>query len=230
MLSNPGFFTQTKTNRNVDALTTAKANLAGFTPNYYWDFTKNDAIFADVTYNGVMNTPGIVGAGSGPVFNANGLYVSAANKRLTLPLTLGSAYTIYSEFIRELDAGTQQYIWSYDNGSNTDLVDCKIDGAVTDFVQSTVTTASASQAITATSSPLGLGVSTKFATRVQLNNFAFYSGGVQIGVDTSLTMPAATTLRFGVRYDNSTYARGWIKRVAIFNSALSDANMATLTT
>ena len=71
---------------------------------------------------------------------------------------------------------------------------------------------------------------TKVAFRYKANDFAFYVNGSQIGTDTSGSTPVGLN---NFSFDQGNGANpfyGNVKQVAVFNEALSDSELATLTT
>ena len=69
----------------------------------------------------------------------------------------------------------------------------------------------------------------KFAARFDTNNAALSAGGVTPSTDTGFDVPVMDKLNIGSLHNNITQLNGTIKRIAIYNEALSDANLVSLT-
>jgi hypothetical protein len=69
----------------------------------------------------------------------------------------------------------------------------------------------------------------KLAGAYALNNVAFYVNAVQIGTDSSATIPATTRIDLGQLYDGTLTFNGWIRSVALFPTRLANATLASLT-
>ena len=225
MLVNPGLLLQNANPRDV--LASAKAALVGFTPNYYWDFINNDAIVNGVVLGGVMKTPGITGT---PRFSTEGLYVDAIGDMLTIPLTPPSnPFTIYVEFNRIVDTGAPARTITWDDGTANNLYALGVTS--TDLGNSQVTTATVSQAAVNSVALWPLTPPKKLASRFDTNDVTMSFSGAATIQDNLATMPTGiTTLRFGGSTSGGSLANGYIRRVAIFNSGLTNPNLVTITT
>ena len=71
---------------------------------------------------------------------------------------------------------------------------------------------------------------TKVAFRYKANDFAFYINGSQIGTDTSGSTPVGLNNFSFDQGNGANYFYGNVKQVAVFNEALTNAELATLTT
>lgn len=76
-----------------------------------------------------------------------------------------------------------------------------------------------------------VGATVRQAVRVGTNDFASCVGGGTVLTDTSGTVPTMDRIGFGKRLVNDTgYLFGYLRRAAIFNTALSNANLQAVTT
>ena len=152
---------------------------------------------------------------------------------LTVTGVTGLAYplTIYCECELSSDAaGNQPAIW-IDNGSgNTDLANLAAQMS-TKKLRSTITASSAAQAdISSTASSLAVGSVFKGALRVATNDAQQGLNGALATADTSVTLPSSPTiLRFGIN-NTPGYLYGYLRRLAIFSRALTNAELQALTT
>lgn len=74
-----------------------------------------------------------------------------------------------------------------------------------------------------------LASATKFAMRIDTDDFAVCGDGGTVVTDTAGVAPVTTTIGIGVGFNGSYQANGTIKRVALYNEALSDTNLQALT-
>ena len=74
-----------------------------------------------------------------------------------------------------------------------------------------------------------VGSVSRVAARFAVNNTQFANGGTLGTADTSNSPPSTTTLKFASSVFGGTQSV-YLRRIAIFNSALSDANLQTVTT
>ena len=71
----------------------------------------------------------------------------------------------------------------------------------------------------------------KIAFKYQQNNFSLYVNGVEVGADTSGTTFSANTLqKVDFDFENNYFFYGKVRQLQIFKTALSDSELATLTT
>jgi len=65
--------------------------------------------------------------------------------------------------------------------------------------------------------------------RIDTDDFAVVGDGGTVLTDTAGVAPVTTTIGIGVGFNGSYQANGHIKRVALYNEALSDTNLQALT-
>jgi hypothetical protein len=138
----------------------------------------------------------------------------------------GSSYTIYGDFINQNINITRLLSLKITSGGN-------YDNFITIYQNGTALTATGNNASSAeqfaiTSGDFSLNQRLKFALKCQNNNVAFYINGTQIGVDTSCTIPAVTAIYVGNYVDVNGVSV--INSVSVFNSALTNTELAQLTT
>lgn len=227
MLVNPGTLLQVSPGKRGGILANAATALAGFTPYHYWDFINDEAILAGVPLTGVMNTPGITGK---PRMSSQGLYVDAAADVLLIPLAPpANPFTVYVEFNRIVDTGAAQRIlhWDDDTSNNQYLTGTN----TADLNNATVTTGGVAQAGITAVSTWTLNTVKKSATRFATNDVALCFSAATPVTDAAATMPSGITiLRIGSARAGASLANGYIRRIAVFNSGLTNANLQTLTT
>jgi hypothetical protein len=69
----------------------------------------------------------------------------------------------------------------------------------------------------------------KCAIAYKANDFAFYINGTQIGTDTSGSVPSTDDIRFA-RFNGSIAANQSVNELKLYNTRLSNSELATLTT
>ena len=74
-----------------------------------------------------------------------------------------------------------------------------------------------------------LASATKFAMRIDTDDFGVCGDGGTVVTDTAGVAPVTTTIGIGVGFNGSYQANGHVKRVALYNEALSDTNLQALT-
>jgi hypothetical protein len=83
--------------------------------------------------------------------------------------------------------------------------------------------------ITKNSPAITLGQNVKIAAAYKANDFVLYVNGVQIGTDTSGSVPATNSVRFA-NFDGSSQYVGKINAAALWKTRLTNDELATLTT
>lgn len=198
----------------------------GLAPYHYWDFTRNRALIAGADVGAVTASPGWT-ASAALVMDANGLSVTTETISATLS---GVSYpcTIFVEANRIVDAGATQTIMQIDNNSNAERVTLIVTSA--DLINGQTIVASASNASPSPAVSSVIGTTFKAAIRAELNNVNAAANGTLGTNDTIATMPAAPThIRFGSNASGITKAQSYIRRAAIFTSALSNAELQAVT-
>ena len=159
-------------------------------------------------------------AGTSVTRNAEILTVSSPG--VSFPLSL------FALFESAADTGVGQVIFEVDDNTNNERATLRLaiglpnaimaDGGV---VQSNISIGSA----------LAVGSTAKLAGRFNTNDAQAARDGTLGTADTVATLPTTPTLiRFGEIASGGTSAYGYIRRAAIFNSALTDAALQAVTT
>jgi hypothetical protein len=127
-----------------------------------------------------------------------------------------------------VDTETNEGILALDGGSTANESLLFVTSA--DLASLLVTTASAFQG-SVTAGAVAVTTVTRMAGRVSTNNNNIAKLGTLGTADTSSTNPSAPTrITVGARGDSSLPSFGVIRRIAVFNSALTDAQLQTVTT
>lgn len=207
-------------------LAEATAYLGGIAPYNYWDFTQNRALYASADIGAVTNTPGWTVSGGSLVMDSTGLTVT--NQLITAAANISGDYTVWAEVYRGTDTGAAEFYFQpyFDASNRVNILIGAIDvaGVITRTAGATVANPSL------VSAPAG--ATYKIAGRIKTNDFNTAVNGTLGTQDTAGALPTApATFQFGSNNGASFAGSGnLIRRVAIFNSALSDANLQTATT
>jgi len=171
---------------------------------------------------GGFATSWIPTAGSSVTRNADVLTVSSPG--IDYPMTL------FADFTRAVDVGAAEInIHVEGSGGATDRAFLGTDSF--DRANGAVTTSSAVQANYNPAGSLALNTRYRLAMRVAANSAQFVANGVLGTEDTAVTVPATPTLiRIGTRESGNFQSYGYTRRLALFNSALTDAQLQTITT
>jgi hypothetical protein len=86
------------------------------------------------------------------------------------------------------------------------------------------------QQVSILSSAYSVGQRIKVGVGYKLNDFAFYINGVQIGTDSSGTVPATSRVDIGNRQDGAYPSPISVNQALLFTTRLTNAELATLTT
>jgi hypothetical protein len=155
---------------------------------------------------------------------------SATRAADVLTYTAGVTYplSMWVEFERAVDTGGLEAIIAIDNGTTGKRFNLRV--ATNDRAEATAVAGGATQATDNISGSLLVGTVYKFAGRLNTNSMQIARGGTLGSEDTLVTLPTTpTVLSVGLR-NSSEPLFGYIRRAAIFNSALTDAQLQTVTT
>lgn len=210
----------------------ATAYLGGNAPTHWIDFISNRALIAGVDVGAISNIPSISGT---LALSSSGHLVSGAANGLIIPLS-GLAYPLsfYVEFVRNTDTGGNEVIASLDDGSAANLTMYRIDTGDQLRFRIDATPPGANQCSIGGGTTASLsGVPTaaqRAAGRAQTNDAQNCRNGALGTQDTSVTLPVnPTRLVVGVDSVGAHSFTGYIRRIAIFNSALANASLQAAT-
>jgi hypothetical protein len=144
-----------------------------------------------------------------------------ANSLTLYPLSL------WAEFERAVDTGGFEALFSIDDGTANNTALIAINSA--DKLYGQMVTGGADQGSSTSAASVSVGVVTKGASRFATNSIRSVLNGTLSTEDTVATA-SATPTRFRIGTEGSVPAFGYIRRVAVFNSALTDAQLQTVST
>jgi hypothetical protein len=159
-------------------------------------------------------------AGASVIRNADALTVSSPG--VNFPLSL------WAEFQRAVDTGGTERLHSLDNGSEAENANIGMNAS--DLFRTAMTTGSVLQAGAPVAGALAIGTIYKGAGRLSLNSVQSALNGTLGTEDTVGNVPATpTSWRVGAGSDGLVVSYGYLRRAAIFNSALTDAQLQAIT-
>jgi hypothetical protein len=147
-----------------------------------------------------------------------------------LSYTAGVSYplSLWAEFERAGDTGSNEIVFQVDPGSDTNRAIVYVTN--TDTFASFIDNGGVQQAFVTVAGTLALNTAYKGAGRFSTNSVQACRGGTLGTEDTVATMPSSpTVMRLGRDVSGQTIF-GLIRRIAVFNSALTDAQLQTVST
>jgi hypothetical protein len=147
-----------------------------------------------------------------------------------LTYTAGVSYplSLWAEFERSADTGGTELVMVVDDGDLSDYASLTVDS--TDRLNSIMVQASSSQGGSAVTGTLAALTVYKGAVRFNTNSIMAARGGTLGLEDTVATLAATpTTIRLGAYPGGINYSFQYLRRIAVFNSALTDAQLQTTT-
>lgn len=159
---------------------------------------------------------------------------SATRAADVLTFTAGVSYplSLWAEFERAVDTGAASRIMGiHTTASPTNNRVELFPDASTDVATAVITAGGAAQGTPTVAGALAAETIYKVAATIDTNNAILARDGTLGTADTTITLPTdPEVLRVGTDTGGSTQLFGYIRRAAIFNSALSDAQLQTVTT
>lgn len=159
-------------------------------------------------------------------------YIPTAGSTVTRPADVcsiavsGLAYplTMFAEFERAVDTGSNETYLHVDAGSNSNRAVLRVSSS--DLAQVDIHSGGAAQASITVSGALALNTLYRMAARCETNDAQIARSGVLGTQDTSVTLPTSpTTVRLGIDASSALPPFGFIKRAAVWNSAFTDAQL-----
>jgi hypothetical protein len=154
---------------------------------------------------------------------------SVARNADVLTFTQGVSYplSLWAEVERVADTNLFQRYFQMDDGTTANHVALILN--TSELAEAAVRRADAGEAASAVAGAVAVPSSFKHAGRFETNNVIGCRNGTLSTVDTSVTLPTTTLMRVGANVAGAGSFTGYIRRVAVFNSALSNAQLQTIT-
>jgi hypothetical protein len=201
-------------------------SLLGVEPRHYWDFTQNRALFAGVDVGPVASTPGW--SATALNLSSRGMLMDGVSTTVISSPGVDYPLTLWAEIERVTDTGTSETVMQIDANTDGERATLRINGS--DQAAATMVAGAVSQGALTVSGTVPVATVAKIAGRFATNSIQACHDGTLATEDTSATVAATPTrLRFGFVFAGTGPFFGYIRRAAVFNSALSDANLQTIT-
>jgi hypothetical protein len=163
------------------------------------------------------------------VFTEGSTAMRAADE-VTANLT-GAAYplSLYAEFVRNGDTGAAEGVFQIDASARAQRANINVSSSDTLSVTARGGTNDGDATVTGA---ISVGAITKGASRIAVDNVQAARAGALATADTTASVPTAApdTVRFGDFGSAATYGFFYIRRAAIFPTALTDAQLQGITT
>ena len=136
--------------------------------------------------------------------------------------------SLFAEFERGQDTGAQEKIFGVDAGATNER--SRLDVDTSDRGNIFVSAGGATQANDPVAGALAAGTVYKLAARIATNDVKAARSGTLSTGDATVTLPSTPTLiRFGVDVGGGPELNGYLRKTAIFNSAVNDAGLQSMT-
>ena len=138
--------------------------------------------------------------------------------------------TIYAEIkVNKLIGTASRYIFHLSDGTANNRIYMAFSGSSSNVLRARIFSGGTLQCSIDTSALTNTGTY-KLALAYKNNDIVFYVNGVQIGVDTSATIPTCSRVDLGQNYANASQFGDSINNANIWKTRLSNTELATLTT
>ncbi len=199
----------------------------GREPIHYWDFTQNRALFAGVDVGPVASTPGW--SATALNLSSRGMLMDGVSTTVISSPGVDYPLSLWVEIERVTDTRTSETVMQIDANTDGERATLRINGS--DQAAATMVAGAVSQGALTVSGTVPVATVAKIAGRFATNSIQACHDGTLATEDTSATVAATPTrLRFGFVFAGTGPFFGYIRRAAVFNSALSDAQLQTATT
>ena len=193
----------------------------GVVSAYVGDITKGAYIWQ-------IQVEAAVGASS-PIPTTTAAVTRAADVAAVTGLSLAYPLSITVDAYRALDKGADEFWAQVDDGAATNRTVVQVNPS--DKLEVGVATGGAGQGSSTSAASVPVGATSKAAARLATNSIAGALNGVLSPEDTAATMPSGpANLRIGSNQSGQAQPNYTISRIRIYNRALPDAQLQSLTT
>ena len=138
--------------------------------------------------------------------------------------------TIYSEIrVNKLLGTASRYVFHLSDGTANNRIYMAFSGASSNILRARIFNGGTLQCSINTSTLTNTGTY-KIALAYKNNDIVFYVNGVQIGTDTSATIPTCSRVDLGHNYANASQLNDGISNANIWKTRLTNAELAEITT
>ncbi len=166
---------------------------------------------------------------SSPIPTTTAAVTRAADVAAVTGLSLAYPLSITVDAYRALDKGADEFWAQVDDGAATNRTVVQVNPS--DKLEVGVATGGAGQGSSTSAASVPVGATSKAAARLATNSIAGALNGVLSPEDTAATMPSGpANLRIGSNQSGQAQPNYTISRIRIYNRALPDAQLQSLTT
>ena len=138
--------------------------------------------------------------------------------------------TLFAEInVTKLVGSVSRYIFHISDGTADNRIYFAFSGSSTNVLRGRIFSGGVLQCSIDTATITATGTY-KLALAYKLNDIAFYVNGVQVGTDTSATIPTCSRVDVGSNYASASQFSDGIAQAALFPTRLTNAQLAELTT
>jgi hypothetical protein len=154
----------------------------------------------------------------------------AANKTVVSSLIGQTEGTLFAEInVSKLVGSVSRYIFHISDGTANNRIYFAFSGASANVLRGRIFSGGVLQCSIDTATITATGTY-KLALAYKLNDIAFYVNGVQVGTDTSATIPTCSRIDVGSNRASALQFSDGIAQAVLFKTRLSNATLAQITT
>jgi hypothetical protein len=155
-----------------------------------------------------------------PTYGASATRTADAASKTGISSLIGqTAGTIY------IEVNTNQHISELSDDTSANRIVFYTDGS--DYLRNLIRASGSTSSNIQTNTTIQAG--DKIALAYANNDAVIYKNGVQIGSDTSVTIPATSKINVGSDYNESLNTTNSVNQALLFKTRLSNSDLATLT-
>jgi len=138
--------------------------------------------------------------------------------------------TLFAEInVSKLLGSVSRYIFHISDGTTNNRIYFAFSGSGTDVLRGRIFSGGVLQCSINTATITATGTY-KLALAYKLNDIAFYVNGVQVGTDTSATIPTCSRIDVGSNYASASQFSDGIAQAGLYTTRLSNSELQSLTT
>jgi hypothetical protein len=180
---------------------------------------------------GAQNELGSYSTSYIPTTTASATRIADACSKTGISSLIGQTEgTIYAEIkVTQLLGALSRYIFHISDGTANNRIYMAFSGASSNILRGRIFNGGTLQCTIDTSTITTTGTY-KLALGYKNNDIVFYLNGVQIGVDTSATIPACSRVDVGSNYASASQLSDGVSNAILYKTRLTNSELASLTT
>lgn len=191
-------------------------------PNVPFDGTEEILLYGIQAEKGSYPTTLINTSGSSVTRNADGCELTNASD--SIGQTEG---TIFLDITRDSLESYTQRVFTLSDGTTSNIIGFQL--TASNQINFYVENGGTNQVIITKNNATTANVNVKIAAAYKENDFVLYIDGTQVGVDTSGSVPTTSVIKYANANGSFQYV-GSVNNTKIYNTRLSNSELATLTT